>query len=134
MLFIAFVMPSMMSFTPAIVPATRPKTMPGITNRKKISDTIDCMIGAPKEANAPSASRQGESAGTSVITRMTRPSTIDASAHVSPLRSSGVIGCSSGRSSSSPSISILLTRGSITLSVRYQPSPVIRMEEAVVKK
>ena len=134
MLFIAFVIPSMMPFMPVMVPAMRPKTMPGITNRKKISDTIDCMIGAPKEASAPSASRQGESAGISVIVRMIRPMTIDARAQPSPRRSSAVIGCSCGRSSWSPSMAMAFTRGSMTLSVRYQPRIVISIEEAVVKK
>ena len=51
---------------PCIEPETLPNTMPGMTNNRKISDTIDCMIGAWKDAMLPPASRHGEVSGSSV--------------------------------------------------------------------
>ncbi len=127
-------MPSIMSFMPFIEPDTLPKTMPGMTNSRKISDTIDCMIGAWKVAMLPSASRHGEFSGISVSARMTSPATIDASDHRSPRRSASVSSCISGRSSAAPSISMPASRGSTTRSVRYQPSPTMSADDAVVKK
>ena len=56
-------MPSIMSFELFIEPDTMPKTMPGMRNSRKISDTIARIIGAVDAVRSPSAARHAESAG-----------------------------------------------------------------------
>ena len=127
-------MPSIMSFELFIVPATMPYTMPGTRNRRKISDTIDRIIGAVNAVRSPSGERQAEPAGNAVANRTTMPMTIEINAQRSPRTSLASRSCISGRSSASPSISVLEMRGSTILSVMYQPKLIISTDEIVVKK
>ncbi len=130
----AWVMPSIMSFELFIVPATMPYTTPGTRNRKKISETIARIIGELNEVSSPSGVRHADPSGRAVTNRTMRPKTIEMSAQRRPLRSFGCRSCISGRSSSSPSISMPLSRGSTTRSVSHHPRPMISTDDAVVKK
>ncbi len=108
--------------------------MPGTRNSRKISDTIARIIGALNDVRSPSGVRHAEPSGRAVTNSTTMPISIAISDQRNPLRSFGCRSCISGRSSASPSISVLEMRGSTILSVMYQPRPMISTDDAVVKK
>ena len=107
--------------------------MPGIRKKIKISVTILAMRGEPAAARPPLAARQLESSGNEVTTRITAVTIIDSKAICKPFLSTSVKDSSAGASARSPSTSVAASLGSITLSVRYQPTPTTNKHEADVK-
>ena len=98
-----------------------------------MSGTIICISGAVKAVSSPSGLRSADDAGHAQAKRTTRPRTMEPAPARKPRRSRR-LGCSIvGMSSGSPSISVPLSRGSMTRSVRYQPTPTMRTEDRLVK-
>ena len=101
----------------------------------KISATIDCISGADEcVSSRVSGARQAEPSGISESSSRARLATIAMPAQRRPLISFGCSASIVGRPAGSPSTGeFLFSRGSITLSVRNQPTRITRKVEAVVK-
>ena len=133
--FIDLVMASTMSLDDLNFPVTYPKTTPGSKNRRKISGTMDCMIGAENEFNDPFASLNGDDSGNKDKVKTTKPATMVNVAYQNAFRSLAPTVSILGDFSASVSIGdVLFRRGSTTLSVIYQPRAIIRTLEIAVKK
>jgi len=65
------------------------QTTPGIRNRRKISETMERIIGAAPVVSAPSAARHADPSGYAVPNSSASPSTIAINDQRNPLRSFG---------------------------------------------
>ena len=116
--------------------------MPGTRKNTRISGTIDFISGAEPTASRPASpfgasagARHAESAG-SVLSRNSAPTTSIATTAITRPRVSraSILAIGAGSSAGSASIGVFARRrGSITRSVRIQPTAMTSSEDAVVK-
>ena len=95
--------------------------------------TIACISGAVEAVSDPSGDRNEEPEGTDTITRIAMPIAIARRAIIRPRFSFGPRTSNVGMSDRSASSAVDLSRGSMTLSVRYQPTPTMTRHDALVK-
>ena len=137
---IALAMPCTTSRCVFTVPATTPYTTPGTRKKMKISGTIERISGAvptsselPPSGTSAAGARQAEPSGSRLNTNTAAASPIASTAISRPRLSAGVSRSSVGICERSPSTSTWRRRGSITRSVRNQPTSTISAVELVVK-
>ena len=90
------------------------------------------ISGAATPVSEPSALRSGEPTGRAASTSSSRPAASAAMPAPKPRRSRPVSSSIFGIASGSPSTGVACRRGSITRSVRYQPTPMTRSDETAV--
>ena len=94
--------------------------------------TIMPISGAAKLVSEPSGPRSGDPAGRAASASSSSPATSAAMPAPKPRRSRSVSSSIFGISSGSPSMGVFCRRGSITRSVRYQPTPMTSSDETAV--